>query len=216
MSQITGDQLALVQKVFELAGSQMAGVTDLDDGHVQQIVQINELVRRSTINSVPCGWWQGVLENVHSGADTESSFIDPYVPGADANAPFPALIPDGFDIWLCGVSGARSSGAGGLTSGVCSINPAQSTQAWGRDDSGAPLGAIGPRMVVAIFDNIVATSLSQDPMEDQQGRTFVPVGVRLPRGTTLAFNSTSAAAAEFQVHFLLAVHPSGMGQDVVT
>jgi len=171
VSIITGNQLALIQKVFEIAGSQISAVTELDDANISQVVTINELVRRATIDQVPCGWWQGVLENVHSGADTELSFIDPYAAGPDANAPFPAVVPDSFDIWLCGVSGARSSGVGGLTSAVASINPAGSTQAWGRDDSGAPLGAIGPRMVMAVFDNIVDTSLSQDPMETQQGKT---------------------------------------------
>jgi len=216
VSQITGNQLALIQKVFEIAGSQISAVTELDDANISQVVTINELVRRATIEQVPCGWWQGVLENVHSGADTESSSIDPYAPGADSFAPFPLSVPESFDIWLCGVSGSRSSGAGGLTSGVASINPADSTQAWGRDDAGAPITATGPRMVVAIFDNIVATSLSQDPMETQQGETFVKVGIRMPRGTAISFHSTSAAAAEFQMHFLLAVHPAGMGQDVVT
>jgi len=213
---ITGDQLALVNKVFEIPTSQMAGATNIDDGDVSQVVEVNEFVRRSTVLGISCGWWQGVLENVHTAGDTENSFIDVYAPGADANAPFPGAVPEGIDIWLCGVSGARSSGAGGLTSGVASINPAASTQAWGRDDAGAPLGAIGPRMVVAVFDNIVATSLSQDPMETQQGLTYVPVGIRLPRGSSLDFRSTAAAAAEFQMHFLLAVHPEGMGQDVVT
>jgi len=216
MSIITGDQLALIQKAFDLAASQMAGATNLDDGDVSQVLTVNEFVRRSTVQNVNCGWWQGTLQNVHSGADTENSTINPYAPGADAFAPFPGVVPEGIDVWLCGITGARSSGVGGLVSGIASINPAPSSASWGRDDSGDPLASGGPRMVLAVFDNIVDTSLSQDPMETQAGLTYQPVGIRIPRDSTISFHSTSAAAAEFQMSFLLAVHPAAMGQDVVT
>jgi len=41
------------------------------------------------------------------------------------------------------------------------------------------------------------------------------VNIRIPRGATLAFHSTSAAAAEFQMAFLLGLFPAALGQDVV-
>ena len=188
----------------------------LDDASISLVLPIVPDIARRSLSSLPTGgWFQGILENVHSAADDEFSSIDPYAAGVDAVAPYPASISDDFDVWLAGVGGARSSGAGGLTGALLGINPVNHQQGWGRDDAGAPVTG-SPMFRIAFFDGLETAAVSsQDPFKTPQGEVWVPVGLRIARGATLTFQSTSAAAAEFQAIFLIGLFPAGLGQDVV-
>jgi len=217
MPLIEGNQLRLLNRIFGLAGDGISGTTQLDDKGITLVSEVSAIMRRGDTYGVLTGWYQGTLENVHSGADDEVSSIDPYAPGASAVAPYPANVPEGFDIWLLGVGGRRSSGSGGLTAGAASVNPDAVTAGWGQDDGGAALGAIAPRIIVAQFDGLstINAGFSLPPMITEQGLTYQPVGMRVPRGALMDFHSTAAAAAEFQMSFVIGLYPEGLGQDVV-
>jgi len=217
MSLISGDQLRLVAKWFGIPTSQLDSSANLDDGNVSQVTIVDGSTRRQSSEGAACGWYQGVLENVHSGADDEISFIDPYLAAADAVAPYPIAVPEDFDLWCLGVGGIRSSGAGGLTGATMGFSVAAFSQAWGRDDAGAPVVA-SPRILFAEFDAIseITAAVTPSPMITEKGDIWVPVNMRVPRGSLFTFHSTSAAAAEFQAIFMLGLFPTGLGQDVVT
>jgi len=210
---------AILSPIQGLVGSPGVGTpTVLDDDSISMTLPIlPDIARRSLAIGIGQGWFQGLLENVHGAADDEVSTIDPYNPGDDRIAPYPAVVEPGSDVWILGVSGIRSSGAGGLTGGTMGFSVPDTVQGWGRDDQGV-LVAETPRFIFAQFDNIstLSAGLSQPPMQTEQGLIYQPVGVRVPRGGIISFHSTSAAAAEFQAIFLIGLFPSALGQDVAT
>jgi len=216
MALIKGNPLRLVQKLFGLGSNQLAGRTNLDDGDVTQVLSINDITRRAEV-----AWFQGVLENVHSGADDERSTLDPYNPGANAVAPYPAFVDETLDVWLLGVSLLQNSGTAALTGAQLTMNVPTFSLGWGVDDAGDPVTA-SPGFPLAIFDSqdsSVAAPAGNNLVCLTAGGElpFLPVRVRLPRGGAfLVFDSTSSGAAEFRMLMLLGLFPVALGQDVVT
>jgi len=215
---VDSDALGTVNRVLNIAGAVVGGgQTELEDDRLIQTLDLTPFVRRGRTVGNLTGWYQGILVNVHSAADGEVSSIDPYSPGASANAPYPGAVPRGWDVWLLGVSGIRSAGAGGLTSAWASINPILSQVGWSQDDAGAPVGAISPRFQLARFTGLDTTQSAsgQDAMTTAQGETFVKTTIRIPRGMNIEFFSESAAAATFQMLYVMGLFPEGLGQDVL-
>jgi len=190
--------------------------TAVDLEHISPTLPVvPHVVRRSA--GIRTGWYQGMLENVHSAGDAELSQINVYEPGDSAIEPYPPSVdPDLYDIWLGGVSGNRSSGTGGLTGATASLATITGHAGWGQDDAAAAaVASFG--MHLAQFDAISTISgLALDPMITEDGKLFVKLGIRIPPGGTLQFHSVSVAAAEFQLSFLIGLFPAGLGQDVVT
>jgi len=117
---------AILAPIQQLVGAPAATTpTVLDDANVSLVLGILEIARRALAVGATGGWFQGVLENVHSAGDSESSSIDPYNAGADAVAPYPAIIGLDLDLWILGISGRRSSGAGGAHRGSYEPEPAR-------------------------------------------------------------------------------------------
>jgi len=187
----------------------------VDDENVSLVLPIGDIIRRARANGPTGGWFEGVLENVHSGADDESSSIDPYNAGADAVPPYPRTVDPAFDIWLLGVSGQEQAAGNGLTMAIMGVNPPNHSQGWGRDDAGDPVVA-SPTIRIARFDGLdTATGITGPPMITEQGLVYQPVNMRLPRGCTITFESTSAGISVFRAIFLMGLFPAGLGQDVV-
>jgi len=163
------------------------------------------------------GWFQGILQNVHLGADDIASAIDPYNPGDDARAPYPVIVPRGWDIWLLGVGAVQTALTGVLANAVFQINPTGTEVGWARDNSGNPVAGGSPSFSVARFDSILGGTgaISQDPFLTPDGQTFVRVGIRIARGSALEFHTTSAGATTYQGLFLMGLFPEGLGQDVL-
>lgn len=204
-----------IQRLIGIAPASQETVVDTSSVSLTFPI-VPDIARRSLSSQPTGGWFQGVLENVHSSADDELSSIDPYLAAADAVPPYPTAISNDFDVWILSIALRRSSGSGGLTGALISINPGPFQQCWGRDDSGAPVVATPP-INLAFFDSINEdTAVSTDPGVTVAGDTIVHANMRIARGTTILFNSTSAAAAEFQALFIIGLFPAGLGQDVVT
>jgi len=208
---------AILQPLQRLIGiSPGTQATVLDTASVSLTMPIVPDVARRSLASQPSGGiFQGVLENVHSGADQEVSSIEPYAAGDNAVPPYPAEISSNFDLWLIGVHGIRSSGAGALTGGLASITFPAHTQGWGQDDQGAAVISNRP-VRVAEFDDISVLSGTPEVMITAAGLTYVRAGIRLVRGCALDFHSRSGGIAEFQMTFLLGLFPAALGQDVAT
>lgn len=221
MSRIINAALGPIQTL--IGGSQGgAAFTELDDQGVTQTLPIvPDIARRGLSQGSTGGWFLGILENVHALGDGEQSSIDPYNPGDDsAGGAYPASVPPQLEVWLCGISGFRSVGNGGLTMAMMGYNPSNNGPAfgWGRDDQGASVAPVTPNTIFARFDDLSTevTQITQPPMITERGDTFVRVNMRLPRAGVLNFFSESAAAAEFQAVFLLGLFPIALGQDVLT
>jgi len=190
--------------------------TVLDTDNVSLTLPIvPNIVRRSSGLGVSDGWFTAIMENVHSAADDEDSTLDPYASG-DGSVNVPSPIPPGWDVWLLGVTGQRSSGAGDLTSAVLSVNPAPHSQGYGIDDNGAVVVTSTPLHLVQ-FDalNTDGAFARASMTELVSGKLWVPLNLRLTRASSLRFDSRAAAAAEFQLLMIMGVFPASLGQDVV-
>lgn len=185
----------------------------LDDTNISLTMPlVPDITRRSRASGPTGGWFEGVLENVHSAADDERSSITPYTAGVDAVAPYPTSVGDEFDLWLIGVAGQQSVQAPRLTIATLSMGIPTHAQGFGRDDAGAPL-IVSPAIQVARFDSVVASSANNDAMVTEAGNTYIPLNLRIPRGSRLTFDSTASAAATFQILMIIGLFPAGLGQD---
>jgi hypothetical protein len=218
MTLLEGSELSVIQRWFKLGGQAIRGATDLDLGNVSQTLPIvPEVLRRSMTESNLTGWSQGTLQNVHTAADDEVSGIDPYAPGTSAVAPFPALVPNGWDVWLMGVSAVIASGAATITGARVSVNPGDFQQSWGQDDAGAPF--VGDqRWTVAYFntvqDDVTGPGLVP-ALLTPGGLPFVALKMRIPRGANLAFHTESLGTSTYQALLLMGLFPAGLGQDIL-
>jgi len=212
MTLIKNPVLLSLQSLIGIAPSPKPVV--LDDENVSLTLPlVPDISRRSRVLAGTQGWFQGVLENVHSAADDENVGLQPYNLGIAAIPPFPAIVGPEFDIHIAGASMLRTSGTGALTIGSLSINVLPQNQGFGLDDAGAVVVAT-PSIFLARFDAIQATQASSDPGITEQGLYYQPINMRLPRGASLSFASTSAAAATYQMLVMFGLFPAGLGQDV--
>lgn len=221
MATVKEDQFKVMQKVLGIPGSQLSGATEVDlDSAQQTLPLIPNIVRRGVQLGPTEGWFQGVLENVHSAADGENSAIDPYKPGASAQNAFPAIVPEGWDVWLHGACVVRISGAGDLDAtgegALLALNSGIDKLAWGEDDAGDPV-TTHPLWYLKRWTKIVegiSATASEDPARDDFGVMYHTVNMRMPRGIKITFKTESDAAATFQLNMILGVFPTAMGQDI--
>lgn len=218
MALIKSGMLKRIQGLIGAPGSAL-GPVELEDSLVTQTLPvIPELARRGLAPGTIGGWGFGLLENVHSGADGESSSIDPYNAGASAILGYPAVVPLEFDVWFLGATMVRSSGAGGLTLASVGINPVDSQQMWAQDDAGDPVAGSSPAMRLGLWDALsTGISVGVDFGITEAGQPYIPINLRVPRGgCIIQFQTEAAAAAEFQMMALMGLFPAALGQDVVT
>jgi len=218
---VKGIELSLIQKLYGLPSSQLAGVTQLDADNVSQTLPIvPEILRRSAniVGNNQGGIFQGVMEMVHSGADDEVGTYVPYagtIAGGTtvvgARAGFPLPIPEGWDLWFLGCSLERFSGAGTVVA-LLSLNG--SPGGWGIDDQGAAVPET-PLFNIARFTSIVADAIIGYGI-GADGQPWQGVGrMRLARDQEYELRSTSSAAVSYRLAILMGLFPEAMGQDIV-
>jgi len=208
--------LGILQNLIGIAPAPVPLI--LDEGNISLTLPIvPNIARRSQTLGNAGGLFTGLLENVHAGADDETSTIKPYKAGASAIAPYPEVIEDGTDLWLLRVALIAVVGTPDLAGAVFSINYGGETNGWGRDDAGDPVTNSTPFAITAWDGTFTAATAytGGDPC------TVVGTGaisdepnMRIPRGATLRIATTSGAAGEFRLLFLMGLFPAGLGQDV--
>jgi len=216
MTVVKNPILALLQNMIGITPAPLPLV--LDDSNISLVLPIiPEITRRGQTIGNLTGWFQGILENVHSGADNEISTIDPYSAGADAVEPFPVEIQPGFDLWVLGAQLSVSSGTPALVGAIFSLNLEGRQQGFGRDDVGAPVVGNVPLTLAAWDGTFTAAAYADgDPCTlTGSDEVFKYLALRIPRGANLRLHTTSGAAGEFQLSLLMGLFPAGLGQDVV-
>jgi hypothetical protein len=177
-----------------------------DDENLQQMLDINPLVRRARAIVPSEGIFLGNMSNSHAGAGELTETLDPYLPAADAQPPYPAALPDGFDVWICGVSGLITTDTLTVAS-LQLVYPASMT---------AFTAALGCSPMYAMFDGSASKGSGIRPCiaNGDVSKVFQGRPLRLRRGAELRWRTVVTGAAEISANIIFAVLPSGLGQDV--
>lgn len=212
MKTIDSGALTLLNRSLGLAGTG-SQLTSLDDGLVNQVVDVAGIVRRS--RTFGAGVFYAVFQNAHAAANTQISSVNVYAPGAVSVAPYPGTMPDGYDVWVLGAAGLVTAG-GNFSTGLLSIQALERQVGIAVDESGSLIaGTRSTEQGLVRWDSAVTTG-GISPLLTEAGEIFAPMGIRVPEGATMRFRSTSGGVGTFRAIVTLGVFPVGMGQDGVT
>lgn len=217
---VDSDALGPMLKSFGLAG-QGAEETILQDGVLDQVIDVAPIVRRGRTLASSGGIFRGLLRNIHPSTGTINSGISPYnATVAHVVAPYPGKIPDQFDVWLLGASMIRFSGSGDLTQAMLGLD--NIAQGFGRDDSNNPILGINEVLPLANWDGLKTATTTYGV--EQAREPWKPLKVRIPRlgaipsaPVNIVFRTVtpSAGGATFDAVILMGVFPVSLGQDGV-
>jgi len=211
VSEIDSQALLLVDEVLGVAGGKAAS-TELDDGRLDQVLNVNDIIRRS--RSVQDGIFWGLWRNIHAAAGEVSSNINPYTTPSDTNTTgWETPIPRKLEVWVLGATVSRSSGAGGLDEALLELRMTAVQQAFGEDSAGAAIAGQNANMALARWD-VISELTTRDVALTETGAPFARIGLRVPRRSTIRFTSDAAAAANFDLQVLLGLFPRALGQDI--
>lgn len=206
---VDSDALALANKALGLFGVSALGETEFDDDRLVQSINMVDIIRRGRTLAGTTGIFGAVLQNAHGGVGSAISTETPYdVQSADPTSPWPNPMPDLFDIWLLSCGWARTAGVGNVDFALLALR-LPGTTSWGTDDNGAAVSVVA-EIPLANWDGLIF-------VENAWGRPprGMALPMRLPRGCTLIFESTVAAAATVNCNMILGIFPISLGQDVV-
>jgi len=211
---IISDALDQMNRVLDLAGGRPASVTELEDGSVTQVVDINPIVRRSRTIGRTTGIFNCVLENVHgAGATSESSSIDPYNAGGLNVNGYPQPVPDDMDVWVLRVSVFISVATGSnLTTADYFLRTAAEQQGLSSDDGGLAVSAAIKNLPRYHWDTVTTSGAVQNGIS---GAFCYDVPERIRRGANFRFESVATNAVETQCVLVCGLFPIGLGQDVI-
>lgn len=210
--QIKGDALSAVKTALGLAagGEQF---TELNDGQVDQSLDITPMIRRGRTQAATDGLYTAIMQNVHTDAESLVSVQSPYDLTAGALEPYPDPMPIQFDVWLLGAMLNRVSGSGTLEA-VVAMRFGATKMGWGIDDSGVAVAAANPEVILALWDALVTEGTTFGVQAGSE-EPYKRIGIRLPRsaGSDIVFRSTSSLTSTYNLNLLLGVFPMSLGQD---
>lgn len=216
MKQVDSVALGLVDKALGLAGTG-SQVTDLEDGIVNQVLEISVLAARARSQLGPEGAKICILETVHGAANNQVAAVDPYfigsTPGSIFNWPVP--VPLGLDVWLHAISGLEVTGGSNFSSGYVGIVGDQAGDGgWGTNQAGAAVTAVPMRIPIIAWGDIGEFGNIQFMENILNGELSILPGIRIPRGMTVEFRTTSANVMTMQALLLMSLVPVGLAQSV--
>lgn len=189
-----------------------AQVTELTDGLAEQVLTINEFIRRGRTWAGQEGIFTARLVNTHAAADAQAQTINPYAT-TPANG-WQNPIPVGYDVWLLSVTAVASVDAlisTTIPSYVSLVYPATKF-AFGQTQTAVTrllrtFNVETPYSGGAIFCG-AATSGTIPNADGWRGQP-----IRIPRGALIGWNSTSLQAGDLTALLTIGLFPAGMGQD---
>lgn len=211
------DSGLLVLKNEILNSSGGGSDTLLDDENITQVLNVNEIGRRSLAPIGSEGWFVCIHQNVHgAGATSLTTSQNPYQAGAVGIPPFPGNVRAGLDFWLLGAGlEAAAATATNLTDATLSLNVPRANFGYGVDDMGAAVNPTDVQVPLVFWDNLNKGVLNWG--EARADLIWQPIKLRIPRkSAAIRFDSTAANAVTVNCLMICALLPSGLGQDVVT
>lgn len=208
MKRVDSDALGVVTQALGMTGKG-APVTEFLDGQLDQTLEVGPIVRRGRTLAGTEGLFTGILRNIHTDAESLLSQFTPYAAPVGTVAPYPAVMPRQYDLWLLGAGLRRISG-GGTVSAILDLE--YQTQGFGIDDSGVAVVVVRTQ-VLAFWDAVVTEGISFGLMGTLG--PYANIGLRMPRdpGTLLTFRSTSSITETLECQVIIGMFPTALGQD---
>lgn len=209
--QIDSGALELLRQALGLAGGSGASqVVFLEDGEVIQTLDVSSLVAASTAPVQTGGLFVIQAQNTHVGGTPASDTIDIYEtdlsqPNAPTGLTFPGPIPAGVEVW-CYAAGLLCSIGANVVGAAISLDPAGNFP--GKTDGltslqTVPMWAWGAP--AALAGGIDLGTSQTIPLIYQP-----PGPVRLPRASSLVFESQSNNPVDVTFSMLCALAPRGL------
>ena len=203
MQKITSGILQLVAKSLRL-DTKGAETTELDDGVVSQVLNLEGLIRRGGTVQRAEGIFLLTQENTHAAADTQTGSVNPYTLfdtflGASGGGAI-----DRLDIYALRTHVTKVSGAGNPTAARSTIQVPSSNAV----NSGSSLNYWLEAWAALVTVGTI------NPMTIRgSGEVLCKVNLRVPRGSTFVFQSVSDGACVVSQHWALGLFPKALGQD---
>jgi len=210
MIPIDSQALEDARRILGLGGSGTgagAGVTEFDDGLLQQVFDAGPVIRRGRTPAGSEGIFSASLTNNHIVDGILATTVDPYNPGA-TTAGYPSPVPQGFDFYLLRTFVTLSTG-GFLNGCMLRVVYPFDHQAFG--------DAVDMDLPYAMYNAEVTTAGIIFAGSSLMGTTNVVQGrpLRIGRRQTLEFVSeVTGGALGVACRFLVGLFPSSLGQDV--
>jgi len=228
--------LVLLDRMLGLSGPGGEQYTTLDDGNVQQVLEIGAIARRSLTFAGSSGLYTvGFRSDADTVANIARNSMNPYNFAAstaaggmtiseDTNG-YPVPVPRGFDVWLIRASAFTSTSAGHnwLQLNVQIPSSSMALRSYAADGGAeSQLANDVSNMALARWD----TALAGDTLTGsgaaytwatENGTTSPEFGLRIPRGSRIDFiTSAAATGTQAQCTLILGLFPEGLGQDIAT
>ena len=223
--------LVLLDRMLGLSGSGGEQYTTLDDGNVQQVLEIGPVARRSLTFAGEAGLYViGMRSDADTVANIARNSVDPYNFAAELTVSgptngYPVPVPRGYDVWIIRASAYSNTTAGHDWLQLNVQLPSSSMALYSyAADGGAESQLTNDRSNVALcrWDTILAGdtltgSSAEYVWATENGTTSPEFGMRIPRGSRLDWiTSAIATGTQAQCRVILGVFPEGLGQDVAT
>jgi len=211
---IDSQALQDINRVLGIAGSRLGSQsTELEDGILYQHLEVSPFVRRAFGLAGTSGIFQAVMQNTHgAGATTETSILDPLTPGGLADPPYPPQVGPNFDFWLLGVGGRAITTASNFGDGTLRLQLESNAQLLGVDEGGAAVAQTTRPLPIAHFTSVSGTV---DSLSTPDGDVYVPLNMRIRRGSVLLWNTAANNAVVVELLMICSLVRSAVGQDVV-
>ena len=210
MMRFGGPALEGIREAVGLVGAG-AQFTEFPDGICDQVLDVGPFIRRGRTFAGSSGIFGAHLGVTHAGAGALSSTVDPYNPLATAGyvvgAGYPAVVPPGFDFWVLAAS-AFSATAASCTSARLRLSTPASSMGFGT------ISTSHTAYLLTFVQAIVAELATPQVMyRDVSGAVEMFPRIRVPRGSTLIWDTVATAAASHFCQLICALLPAGLGQD---
>lgn len=213
MMRVEGPALELVREVLGAVGVG-SQVTELPDGILSQVVDVAPIMRRGRTIGGTEGVWSASIANVHGGAGEIATPIDPYAMATAANG-YPNPVPKGFDVWILNAYGIASA-AGVIAASPRSVLYAQlpgTTVAFGAVASIRLLRVFAGQTLMSGLISFLTTFAAASGLDSPDWPSSLFQPIRVPRGSTIGWNSAAGAAGTLTAMMWLGLFPAALGQD---
>lgn len=209
MMQVDGPALATIREALGLTGAG-AQITEYPDGIVEQVLDIAPLIRRGRTTNQSSGLFSAIMANVHAGAGTLDLAIDPYNFVPNARSGWPQPVPPGFDVWLLR-AGAFQLAAAAVVDAMLYVAYPELQVAYGA------YATYGSAQVIQAYNTAALGAVTVYGTSYLRALGTGVIGnriqTRLPRGSTLGWQSNAGGIGTAAMFLVLGLFPAGLGQD---